>query len=224
MNVQTQMYNRNGVSMRDMLVAKAIQNGYNPFCRSTDAGARHITKEMREAAKRVNVPECKAVAERKKVTVREIAAPAKKEVAPRKEIITLENFELVAKKSVAVSFGMIVSVLVTAMVLAMVVYSGSLINEEAKKFNELNSTISVLEEEGKTLKVALEEKNTPEVIEQLADEYGMVASANLEREYISLSDGDKVEVYNVDKEDTSITVNLLNTFGEKISGFLEYID
>ena len=226
MNAQTNVMHRNGTSVRDVIMAKAIQNGYNPYCKSTDADARRVTDDMRAKASRVIVPETKAVTVKNKPVVREVvAASAKKEVRPHREIISIENFEVVTKKNRSLSFGMMVSVLVSAMVLAMVVYSGSFINDEARRYNELSSTLAALKEEDKNLSLALEEKNDIEVIEDIAvNELGMVAASATEQGYLSLSAGDTVRVYNVENEDASLTVNLLNTFGEKISGFLEYLD
>lgn len=226
MNAQANVMQRNGATVRDIIMAKAIQNGYNPYCRSTDADARRVTDDMRAKAKHIAVPQTRAVAVKNKPVVREVVmAPAKKEVRPHREVISIENFEVVTRRSRSLSFGMMVSVLVSAMVLAMVVYSGSFINDEARRYNELSSTLAVLKEEEKTLSLALEEKNDIEVIENIAlNELGMVAATATEQGYLSLSAGDGVRVYDVENEDASLTVNLLNTFGEKISGFLEYLD
>ncbi len=226
MNVQTGNMQRYGTSVRDVIVAKAIQNGYNPYCRSTDAGARRVTEDMKAKVRNIAVPEAKAVAVKQRPVVREVvAATENREVRPHREVVAIENFEMVARRSRSLSLGMIVSVLVTAMVLAMVVYSGSFINEEARRYNELTSTLASLKEEDKNLTLALEEKNDIAVIEDIAvNELGMVAASATEQGYLSLSAGDSVRVYDVENEDTSLTVNLLNTFGEKISGFLEYLD
>ncbi|MBE6679639.1 MAG: hypothetical protein E7598_03860 [Ruminococcaceae bacterium] len=226
MNAQTSNMHRYGTSVRDIIVAKAIQNGYNPYCKSTDVGARRVTADMKEKVKHIAVPETRAVTAKQKAVVREVsAAPAKKENRPRREVISIENFEIVTRRTRSLSLGMIVSVLVTAMVLAMVVYSGSFINEEARRYNELSGTLAALKEDDKNLSLALEEKNDIEIIENIAlNELGMVAANATEQGYLSLSAGDSVKVYDVNNEDTSVTVNLLNTFGEKISDFLEYLD
>ena len=226
MNAQTSNMYRNGTSVRDVIVAKAIQNGYNPYCKSTDAGARRVTADMREKVKHIAVPKTRAVALKQKPIVREVfTAPVKKEERPHREIISIENFEIVTRKTRSLSLATIVCMLVTAMVLAMVVYSGSFINEEARRYNELSGTLAALKEDEKTLTLALEEKNDIKVIEDIArNDLGMVAANATEQGYLSLSAGDSVRVYDVNNEDTSLTVNLLNTFGEKISDFLEYLD
>lgn len=230
MNVQSTGMMRNGrygTTVRDVIVAKAIQNGYNPFCRSTDADARRVTDEMRAKARTVSVPETRALAAKtNKSAVREVTPSAPKAQSRlRREVVHIENFELVKRKASTLSFGMLVSVLITAMVLAMVVYSGSLINEEARRYSELSSSLEVLKEEDKTLTLALEGKHESiDIADMAVNEYGMVAANTATADYISLSRGNSVDVYTPDEENTSIGVSMLNTFGDKIGGFLEYLD
>lgn len=219
--------NRYGTSVRDVIIAKAIQNGYNPYCKSTDANARRVTEEMRAKASRVAVPENKAVVlKRQKAVVREVTpTDVKSQNRGRREIVHIENFELVRRKGTRISFGMLVSVMITAMVLAMVVFSGSLINEEARRYSELSETLAELKEEDKALALALEEKHDAiDIADVAVNQFGMVANNAASSEYLSLSSGDSVEVYSVKDDNASVTVDLLNTFGDRLSGFLEYLD
>ncbi len=231
MGMQNQNTFQNGrytTTVRDVLVAKAIQNGYNPFCRSTDAAARRVTEEMRAKARGIAIPKTAMVSTAKKqhTVVRELkTAPAHRENAAHREVVAIENFELVRRKTPALSLGMIVSVMVTAMVLAMLVFSGSLINEEARRYSELTGTLETLKEENKTLALELAEKNDLTVIEDVAkNELGMVKAAEVEQKYVVLADGNSIETYSAETEDTSLTFHMLNAFGEKISNFLEYLD
>ena len=223
MNVQATRY---GTSVRDVIIAKAIQNGYNPYCKSTDANARRVTEEMKAKALRVVVPETKAVApKRQKAVVREvIATETKPQNRGHREVVHIENFELVRRKGTKLSLSMLVSVMITAMVLAMVVFSGSLINEEARRYSELSDTLVQLKEEDKALALALEVKHDSVDIADVAADFGMVANNTATSEYLSLSAGDSVEVYSADSENTPVSVDLLNTFGDKIGGLLEYLD
>ena len=227
-NQSTFQSGRYTTTVRDVLVAKAIQNGYNPFCRSTDAGARKVTEEMRAKVQGISVPKTAMAPASKNpnAVVRELkVAPVRRESMARREVVAIENFELVRRKSSSFSFGMLVSVMVTAMVLAMVVFSGSLINEEARRYSELTSTLENLQTENKTLMLELEEKNDLTVIEDLAkNELGMVKVAEAEQKYVSLADGNSIRTYTAETENTSVTFHMLNAFGEKISNFLEYLD
>jgi len=222
MNVQA-----NG-TVRDVLVAKAIQNGYNPYCRSTDKDARNVTEEMRAKMQHVRVPASAVTTVKRtdKPIVREVkATPATRAPRARREVISLENFELVKRKSPRLSLGMLVSVIATGLVLAMVVFSGSLINEEARRYSELSDTLSALQEENQTLTLALAEKNDLAVIEDIAkNDLGMVKVAEAEQRYVDLSDANAVSVNKTSETETTVPMHLLNAFGEKISNFLEYLD
>ncbi len=217
---------RHGTSVRDVIIAKAIQNGYNPYCKSTDASAKRVTEEMRAKASRITVPETKAVsAVPNKNAVRDVtAAPKRSENRGRREVVHIENFQLVKRRTPTISLGMFVSFMVTAMVLGMVVFSGSLINVEARRYSELTNTLAELKEEEKALALALEEKHEQiDVADFAVSELGMVAANTVGTEYISLSEGDSVAVYS-EEENTPMTVKLLNTFGDTINSFLEYLD
>lgn len=229
MNVQAQnTFRGTGTTVRDVLVAKAIRSGYNPYCRSTDKEARTVTEEMRARTQHIRVPEAASlprVRENKPVVREGKATPQVREPRMHREVIALENFELVKRKSPRMSLGLLVSVLVTGIVLAMVVYSGSLINEEARRYSDLSDTLTALQEENKTLTLALAEKNDLVVIEDVAkNELGMVKVAEAEQKYIDLGTENAVQTFAVEQEDTAASVHLLNTFGEKINDFLEYLD
>lgn len=230
MNVQAQNTFRGvaGTTVRDVLVAKAIRSGYNPYCRSTDKEARIVTEEMRAKTQHIRVPESTALVRKsaRKPAVREgRALPQESESRMRREVIDLENFELVRRKTPRMSLGVLVSVLVTGLVLSMIVYSGSLINEEARRYSDLSDTLTVLQEENKTLTLALAEKNDLVVIEDIAkNELGMVKVAEAEQKYIDLGTENTVQTFSAEKEDAAVSMHLLNTFGEKISDFLEYLD
>lgn len=230
MNVQNQdvMQNRYAATSRDILVAKAIQSGYNPFCKSTDEDARKVTQEMRTKAQGVFVPRTAMVpvARKRSGYVREVkVAPVRRESVAYREVATLENFELVKRKSASLSLGMLVSVMISAMVLAMVVFSGSLINEEARRYSALTSTLETLKEENAALALELDEKNDLVLIEDVAkNELGMVKVAEAEQRYVSLASGNAISTYSNTEEKPSATMYMLNAFGEKISNFLEYLD
>ncbi|MBR5539037.1 MAG: cell division protein FtsL [Clostridia bacterium] len=227
MNVQAMSTFKNGTTVRDVLVAKAIQNGYNPYCRSTDANARKITEEMRVKAQNIRVPSSNTPCNKvNKPPVREVKAmPRERNVRAHREVISIENFELVRRKSPALSLGMLVSVMVSAIVLAMVVYSGSLINEKSREFSDISYSISVLEEENKALTLELAKKNDLVVIEDIAkNDLGMIKVAEAEQRYANLGAENSVNTYETAEEDNTVTMYLLNTFGEKIGDFLEYLD
>ena len=228
MSVQSTYTKMQRASVKDILVAKAVQNGYNPYCRSTDADARKVTDEMRAKAMKIRVPETAAltVASAKKPPVREVKPTHyHREAVARREVVSIENFELVNKKAPAFSLGVLVSVCICAMMLTLVVYSGSLINEETRRYSDLTQTLENLQAEGKALTLALEEKNDLAVIEDIAkNDLGMIKVAEAEQKYVSLSGEDSIRTYEKESGEESFGASLLNAFGEKISGLLEYLD
>lgn len=220
----------NSVTVKDIIAAKAIRCGYNPYCRSTDADARRVTEEMKRRAESIRIPEedrrvkRTANAAEHRPMIREVR-PAAPKPAVHREVVSLENFELVKKESSAFSFGMLISVMICALVLAAVVYSGSLINEEAREYAELSQTLESLRKDNQALTLELEAKNDLAVIEDIAkNDLGMVKVADAEQKYVSLSDGDEIRAYAAEEQDTKFGTSLLNAFGEKISKFLEYLD
>ena len=224
MNVQAQ---RTATTVRDVLVAKAIQNGYNPYCRSTDADARRVTDEMRAKTRNICVPTTlPAGKSEKKPYVREVKPTRREcESSAHREVITIENFDLVRRKSHSVSFAMLVSVMISALVLIMVVYSGSLINDRMHECSDISDSIVLLEEENKALAIELAKKNDLVVIEEIArNDLGMIKVAEAEQRYADLGGVNTVSTYSAESEDSAVTVRMLNTFGEKISNILEYLD
>lgn len=220
----------NKVTVKDVIAAKAIRCGYNPYCRSTDANARRVTDEMKKRVEGIRSANENSRVQRTAGTIanrpiiREVRPVAQTPVAHR-EVVLLENFEFVKRKSSVFSFGMLVSVLICAFVLAAVVYSGSLINEEAREYAELSQALETLRKDNQALSLQLEEKNDLAVIENMAkNDLGMVKVADAQQKYVSLSDGDTIQAYDAEEQDTAFGISLLNTFGEKISKFLEYLD
>ena len=121
------------VRVKDVLIAKAIRGGYNPYCRSTDADARRVTDAMRQSAMQVRLPAARPEKPAaKKPPVREVTPSNTNRTgmpAPHHEVIALENFELVKRKPTRISFARLASVMACALILTAIVYGGSQINE-----------------------------------------------------------------------------------------------
>ena len=224
----TSMAGRN-VRVKEVLIAKAIRSGYNPYCRSTDADARRVTEAMRQSAMQVDLPAARpAKPAAKKPPVREVKPSNANRTglpAPRHEVIALENFELVKRKPARISFARLASVMACALILTAIVYGGSLINEEARRYTELNAGLEALQKENQTLELALKEKNDLTVIEDMAkNDLGMIKVSSAEQRYLALSGEDGIETYAEEDKNTGFGMNLLNAFGEKITDFLAYLD
>ena len=112
-----------------------------------------------------------------------------------------------------------------ALILTAIVYGGSLINEEARRYAELNAGLETLQKENHALELELKEKNNLTVIEDMAkNDYGMIKVSSAEQRYLTLSGEDGIQTYAEDKKDDGFGMNLLNAFGEKITDFLAYLD
>ena len=112
-----------------------------------------------------------------------------------------------------------------ALILTAIVYGGSLINEEARRYTELNAGLEALQKENQTLELALKEKNDLTVIEDMAkNDLGMIKVSSAEQRYLALSGEDGIETYAEEDKNTGFGMNLLNAFGEKITDFLAYLD
>ena len=217
------------IRSRELLIAKAIQSGYNPYCRSTDAGARRVSDEMRAGVQGIRLPErrVKAVKSEKKPPIRELRRMPARHSAPvgHHEVIALENFELVKRKPARISVGKFASVTACALILSAIVYGGSLINEEARRYSELSEDLEVLQKENQTLELELKEKNNLTVIEDIAkNDLGMIKVSEAEQRYLPLSAENGISTYAQNEENTAFGMDMLNAFGEKISDFLEYLE
>ena len=151
--------------------------------------------------------------------------PARRSKASgHREVIAIENFELVKRKPNRISVGKLASVTACALILSAIVYGGSLINEEARRYSELNEGLEALQKENQTLELALKEKNDLTVIEERANDLGMVKVSAAEQRYLPLSEEDGISTFAQKEKDNTFGMNMLNAFGEKISDFLEYLE
>lgn len=216
-------------SVRTMLIAKAIRSGYNPYCRSTDANARRVTDAMRESVSRVDLPavrRAKPTAKKPPIRLGKPSLPGRTGMpAPHHEVIALENFELVKRKPSRISFARLASVMACALILTAIVYGGSLINEEARRYTELSAGLETLQMENRALELELSEKNDLTLIEDIAkNDLGMIKVSSAEQRYMTLSGEDGITTYAEEKKNGGFGMNLLNAFGEKITDFLAYLD
>lgn len=217
------------VRVKDVLIAKAIRGGYNPYCRSTDADARRVTDAMRQSAMQVRLPAARPEKPTaKKPPVREVKPSNTNRTgmpAPHHEVIALENFELVKRNPARISFARLASVMACALILTAIVYGGSQINEETRHYSELNAGLELLQKENQALELELKEKNDLTVIEDMAkNDLGMIKVSAAEQRYLTLSGEDGIKTYAEEDKNTGFGMNLLNAFGEKITDLLAYLD
>ena len=112
-----------------------------------------------------------------------------------------------------------------ALILTAIVYGGSQINEESRRYSELNAGLELLQKENQALELELKEKNDLTVIEDMAkNDLGMIKVSAAEQRYLTLSGEDGIKTYAEKDKNTGFGMNLLNAFGEKITDLLAYLD
>ncbi|MGN1410828.1 MAG: septum formation initiator family protein [Eubacteriales bacterium] len=83
----------------------------------------------------------------------------------------------------------------------------------ANEVSELESQLKTMQSEADELELKLEAKNDIREIEKIATtEYGMAKEDTLQRRYISLSDGERIEILDSEEEDGSGGVLLSSIF------------
>ena len=118
------------------------------------------------------------------------------------------------------------TILVCSVMAVFLVLSGAMIKGVSDDIDSLRNESAALSQTERELSIALEEKNDLRVIEKIAvNELGMIKKDFITKNYISMSNEDKVEIYDTDDENAdSISSTLLSAIGEQLSRFMEYID
>ncbi len=119
------------------------------------------------------------------------------------------------------------TVIICSVMTMFIVYSGVMIKDIMNDISSLKTESAELAERERELSLELEVKNDLRVIEQIAvNELGMIKKDFITKNYITMGNEDKIEVYGTENEGgidgTSST--LLSAIGEQIGRFVEYLD
>lgn len=117
-----------------------------------------------------------------------------------------------------------VFLVIGTMMIMSIVFSFSEIYRTTSEISRLENTLDELEDQAAELELKLEEKNDIRVIERIAtEELGMVAEDAVQRRYISLSDGERIDVISDGgAEDRTTSGVLLSSFWSSLGGLLDY--
>ena len=116
------------------------------------------------------------------------------------------------KKNITKVISVMVAVVVFAFVVVILVNSISDIYRTEHVISALEKQVEALKSESGQLRIQLEEKNDIRMIEELATQkYGMVREDSLQRQFVSLSSGESIAVYETETE-TSGSVLLSSVF------------
>ncbi len=122
--------------------------------------------------------------------------------------------------------GAIILIVICAIMLAFVIYSGVLINQMTREVSELQKMKASLCSKEEGIVLSLEEKNDLRVIERIATkELGMVKQDQVMQKYINMSSGDRIEVFSpTEDESSNVGTALLSAISKNIGNLLEYLD
>lgn len=139
------------------------------------------------------------------------AAPAPEPQIVRPEPIAQTTEIRTEKKVFPVS--LLIGILIIAVIFMALVSGMSKVYQSNREIAKLEQKLEQLEETAEQLELRLEDKNDVKTIETMASErLGMVKEEYVQKEYISLSDGERIELINSDEEDTSGGIMLSSIF------------
>jgi len=113
--------------------------------------------------------------------------------------------------------------IVTVMVMS-IVFSIAQIYQTTNSIGKLENQLEDLREEAEELELALEKKNDIRVIEKIAtDQLGMVKEDSVQRKYISLSDGERIDIIGETESESadSPVGTMLSSIAAAFARFLE---
>ncbi len=121
--------------------------------------------------------------------------------------------------------GYLAMLAVVTMMIMGILISISQIYQTTGTIADLEDELVTLQAEVDKLELAIEEKNDIRVIEQIAtDQLGMVKEDSVQRKYVSLSDGERIDLIGEENEDNmeeGTLGTMLSSLAEAFAGFFE---
>lgn len=113
---------------------------------------------------------------------------------------------------------------VVTMMIMGILFSISQVYQTTGTIADLERELVTLQAEADELELAIEEKNDIRIIEQIAtDQLGMVKEDSVQRKYISLSDGERIDLIgdNTETVEESTLGTMLSSLAAAFAGFFE---
>ena len=108
-----------------------------------------------------------------------------------------------SRRKRSVPIGIVLTLIVITLMLMMLVSNYVALNEYTREVAALNSSLETLKSEEKKLNSDIDNSTDVLGIEKYASEsLGMVGSADVEKRYVEVSEGEKIEVYEVEDDGT----------------------
>ncbi len=131
-------------------------------------------------------------------------------------------------KSTPISKGLVVSAIVIAFIVVLMLFSIAQINEFKSEISQLEAERTTLLTKIDDLHVAIDAKNDIRVIEDEAtNRIGMVKSNQVATKYVSISDGERVEVVDASEKiegEYGVFGSLMSVVGANWDHLMEYIN
>lgn len=113
-------------------------------------------------------------------------------------------------KTKGLSVGYLVMLAMVTMMVMTILLSIAQIYQTTNNIAQMEKQLRSLQAEAAELELAIEEKNDIRIIEQIAtDQLGMVKEDSVQRKYISLSDGERIDIVGEDEETDKGSVGTL---------------
>jgi len=196
-----------------------------PFASGAYAAAYARAADIR--ARAADGSEARKSAERSAARAKKAKKPILFSISWFKGILAGDDEEVVVKKA-PVSASVVIGIILFCVVVMMIIFSFAQISEFKKEISALESQKAVLAGEIDQLAISIDQKNDIRVIEQVAtEELGMVKSNKVESKYISVAEGDRIEL----PEQTASSAAQYGIFSTMMSSvqsnwnrLMEYID
>lgn len=129
----------------------------------------------------------------------------------------------IAVEKKRISLGFLLFLAFSTMMIMLIVMFGSRIYETKREISSLENQVAVLRENIDELELKLEEKNDIRLIEQIATaSLGMVKEDSLQRKYISLSEGERVDIVSEPETSNKGMGTMLSSIFAVFGDFLEF--
>ncbi len=217
-------------SKKNVLLKKAKES-FDPFEMYDEIGENVKNESVARETSNVRQKPTKQTAKRRSLTVKKASKPL-----PRKRENPLASFfknkadgDAIAVKAPSIPFGFILSLIILGTLLMMIIFSYSRISGYQSEISKLKTEKNQLSADISSIAIEIEKRDDIRVIENLAaDDIGMVKGDTIEKKFITISGGEKIEVIeNTDDNETldgGFFSNLLSALTSGFSRLSEYFN
>lgn len=194
----------------------------NPNVRPQNSGVRN-PNPARAAGQNIRTAPGSTGAKRTaKGSAKQSSAKAKTRTKPTPETEEITEVRVEGRRMTPM---FAVFLVIGTMMIMSIVLSFSEIYQTTSEIAQLESDLAALKDQAAELELELEEKNDIRVIEQIAtEELGMVKEDAVQRKYISLSDGERIDIIEDETAETGSPASgvLLSSIWSSLGNLFDY--